>query len=55
MNPQSISDIKAITKKLNAADSKQFLKKVLNQTSAEAITNLLHNTYGDLFKETIYE
>jgi len=51
MNPQSIPAVKAMVRSLSAENSKQIIKDVLKQTSAEGIFKLLKEMYGDILPD----
>ena len=54
MNPQSIPAVKSMIRSLNIEDIRQFVQKVLEQTSAIDVYKLLLDTYGDLLPEKVY-
>ena len=53
MNPPSIPSVKSIIRQVSTENMKPFLEKVLKQRSPDEIIQIVQDTYGDLFKETI--
>jgi len=51
MNPSSIPGVKYVIKCLNHADTGAFAKTALEQSTAEDVKTLLHDTYEDIFSE----
>jgi phosphotransferase system enzyme I (PtsI) len=54
MNPQSIPVLKNLIRSISLADAKKFLDKVLEQTTAQAVTDLIQEEYGEIISATIY-
>jgi phosphotransferase system enzyme I (PtsI) len=54
MNPQSIPVVKSIIRALKLEESRQFLDAALKEKTAQGISDLLQETYGSIFSETIY-
>ncbi|MCG6909425.1 MAG: phosphoenolpyruvate--protein phosphotransferase [Deltaproteobacteria bacterium] len=54
MNPQSIPLLKNLIRSISYAEAQDFLKEVLKQTTAKAVTDLIRKNYGDIIGETIY-
>ena len=54
MNPQSIPVMKNLIRSIGYADTKKFMRGVLQQTSAQAVTEMIRENYGELISETIY-
>ncbi|MDM8552786.1 phosphoenolpyruvate--protein phosphotransferase [Desulfobacterales bacterium HSG2] len=53
MNPQSIPVVKRMIRSLKVEDARLFVKDVLKETTAERITKLLQDSYGDMVSEFI--
>jgi len=53
MNPPSIPSVKSIIRQISTENMVPFLEKVLKQQSPDEIIQIVQDTYGDLFKETI--
>ena len=54
MNPQSIPVLKNVIRSISLANAEKFLQKVLEQTSCQAVTDLIQKEYGEIISETIY-
>jgi len=53
MNPPSIPSVKSIIRQISTENMTPFLEKILKQQSPDEIIQIVQDTYGDLFKETI--
>jgi phosphotransferase system enzyme I (PtsI) len=53
MNPPSIPSVKSIIRQISTEHMTPFLEKILKQQSPDEIIQIVQDTYGDLFKETI--
>jgi phosphotransferase system enzyme I (PtsI) len=53
MNPPSIPSVKSIIRQISTENMTPFLENVLKQKSSDEIIQIVQDTYGDLFKETI--
>jgi len=53
MNPPSIPFVKSIIRQIDTENMKPFLDNVLKQNTPDQIIQIVQDTYGDLFKETI--
>jgi phosphotransferase system enzyme I (PtsI) len=53
MNPPSIPSVKSIIRQVSTEDMSPFLEKVLKQQSPDDIIQIVQDTYGDLFMDTI--
>jgi hypothetical protein len=51
MNPQTIPMAKNVIRALSAADTQPFLAKVLKQTTAMQVENLIREAYGDIISK----
>jgi len=54
MSPQSIPVVKNIIRAMNISETGDFMKAVLEQTTAKGVTDLIQQTYGDIISATIY-
>lgn len=54
MSPQSIPVLKNLIRSISIADAEKFLEKVLEQTTAQAVTDLIQQEYGEIISATIY-
>jgi phosphotransferase system enzyme I (PtsI) len=54
MNPQSIPVLKNLIRSISLADAEKFLQKVLQQTTAQAVSELIQEEYGEIISATIY-
>jgi len=53
MNPPSIPSVKSIIRQISTEHMTPFLEKILKQQSPDEIIQIVQDTYGDLFKETL--
>jgi phosphotransferase system enzyme I (PtsI) len=53
MNPPSIPAVKSIIRQISTENMAPFLEKVLKQQSPDGIIQIVQETYGEFFKETI--
>jgi len=53
MNPPSIPAVKSIIRQISTDNMGPFLDRVLKQNSPDGIIQVVQETYGELFKETI--
>jgi len=54
LNPQSIPLLKNLIRSISLADAQKFLGKVLEQTTCQAVTDLIQKEYGEVISATIY-
>ena len=54
MNPQSIPVLKNVIRSISLANAEKFLQKVLEQTSCQAVIDLIQAEYGEIISATIY-
>ncbi len=54
MNPQSIPVMKNMIRSIGMADAEKFLQKVLEQTTCQAVNDLIQKEYGEIISATIY-
>ena len=54
MNPQSIPVLKNLIRSISLADAEKFLDRVLEQTTARAVDELIQQEYGEIISENIY-
>jgi len=54
MNPQSIPVLKNLIRSISLADGEKFLDKVLEQTTCQAVKDLIQEEYGEIISATIY-
>ena len=53
MNPPSIPAVKSIIRQISTENMQPFMENVLKQKSPDEIIQIVQDTYGHLFKETI--
>ena len=54
MNPQAIPVVKRTVRSLQISETHTFVEKVLKQTTARAVFNLIKEAYGELLSDQIY-
>ena len=54
LNPQSIPMLKNLIRSISFADAEKFLQKVLEQTTCQAVHELIQKEYGEIISATIY-
>lgn len=54
MNPQAIPAVKRMIRSLSIQDNRMFIKKVLKQTSAADIMELVQDAYSDILSEKVF-
>jgi phosphoenolpyruvate-protein phosphotransferase (PTS system enzyme I) len=54
MSPQSIPLVKNVIRKISVAESREFLKEVLKQTTTGDILQLIEDTYGGFLSEALH-